>query len=125
MIQLGSEFQPKGVGFVLINSNDDVAFPTDSFDHMVERARDHSYPFPYVRDESQRTARDYGALVTPHAFVFDRDRKLLFQGRIDDNHDHPERVKEQYLREAIVATLADVPMPRPEVAVRGCSIKWR
>ncbi len=125
MIELGREFQPLGVGFILINSNDAKAYPTDSFEYMVQRARDRSYPFPYVRDESQETARDYGALVTPHSFLFDRDRRLLFQGRIDDNHEQPHRGKVQYLREAIRATLDDLPLPRADVPVRGCSIKWR
>jgi len=124
-IDLGRRFGSKGVGLVLINSNDAAAYPTDSFEAMVARAREKRYPFPYLRDESQETARAYGALVTPHPLLFDRERRLVFQGRIDDSHDHPERVKERYVERALEQALAGKPVDPSTLPVLGCTVKWR
>jgi peroxiredoxin len=124
-IQLQREYAGKGIRFVLINSNDDQSYPDDRFERMVSRARDKGYPFPYLRDESQDVARAYGALVTPHPMLFGPDRKLLFQGRIDDNHERPDKVKHPFLKDAIDAALAGRPITPPELPVQGCSVKWR
>jgi peroxiredoxin len=125
MIDLGRKYQPLGVSFVLINSNDAVAYPSDAFDRMVDRARERKYPFPYLRDEAQSVARDYGALVTPHPMLFDSERRLLFQGRIDDNYQEPSRVRQTFLHDALEAALEHRSIAKPEVAVLGCSVKWR
>lgn len=125
MIALAREYAPRGVASVLINANDAAAYPDDGFDPMVERARSHAYPFPYLRDDSQEVAHAYGALVTPHPMLFDADRRLLFQGRIDDNHSEPSRVRHHYLRDALDAALGDAPIRAPELPVVGCSVKWR
>ena len=125
MIEIGRTYAPKGVQVVLINSNETEHYPGDRFEAMVERARRFGYPFPYLRDESQQVAKAYGALVTPHPFLFGPDRKLLFQGRIDDHHAEPDRVRHRYLVEAIEAALAGRPIPTPELPVLGCSVKWR
>jgi peroxiredoxin len=124
MVELGRKYSPKGVGFVLINSNDARAYPEDRFDSMVQRAKDHHYPFPYLHDESQKVAHAYGALVTPHPMLFDRDRKLLYQGRIDNDHQHPERVTEHYLERALDQALAGQKVEPSELSVAGCSVKW-
>lgn len=125
LVELARETGPRGVAFVLINSNDAEAYPDDGFPQMVERSRQKGYPFPYLRDESQQVARSYGALVTPHPMLFGPDRRLLFQGRIDDRHDRPDLVKEQFLRSAIDAALAGRPIGRTELPVLGCSVKWK
>ena len=125
LVDLGRRYGPKGVRFVLINSNDSDAYPDDRFERMQTRAREKGYPFPYLRDESQAAARAYGALVTPHAFLFGPDRRLLFQGRLDDNHSDPRAVRHRYLEEALDAALAGRPVPTPELPVLGCSVKWR
>jgi peroxiredoxin len=125
MVELGRRYQAKGVGFVLINSNDAAAYPNDGFDAMVARAREKQYPFPYLRDDSQDVAHAYGALVTPHPMLFDAERRLLFQGRIDDSHDHPERVRERFLERAIDLALAGKPVQPSSVPVSGCTVKWR
>lgn len=125
MIELGRRFGPRGVSFVLINSNDATEYPADSFDRMKQRAQEKAYPFPYVRDESQDVARAYGALVTPHVFVFDPDRRLVYQGRIDDDHQAPDRVKQHYLESALEAGLAHRAVGPAETPVLGCSVKWR
>ncbi len=125
MVELGRRYGPRGVGFVLINANDAAAYPTDGFDGMVARAREKQYPFPYLRDESQETAHAYGALVTPHPMLFDRERRLLFQGRLDDSHDHPERVKERYLERALEQALGGEPVRPASLPVAGCTVKWK
>jgi peroxiredoxin len=124
-IALAKTYEGRGVQFVLINANDAKAYPDDRFEKMVERARAKQYPFPYLHDADQGVARAYGALVTPHPMLFGPDRRLIFQGRIDDNADHPERVREKPLEEAIGAALAGRTPPRPEVSVLGCSVKWK
>jgi peroxiredoxin len=125
MIDLQREYGPQGLQMVLINSNDDRQYPDDRFEKMAERAKAKGYPFPYLRDDSQDVARAYGALVTPHPMLFDRNRRLLFQGRIDDNHERPDRVRERYLKDAIEAGLAGRAVARAELPVVGCSVKWR
>jgi peroxiredoxin len=125
MIEIGHKYGDKGVAIVLINANDAVEYPDDRFEAMVERSRRQSYPFPYLRDESQSVAHAYGALVTPHPMLFGPDRTLIFQGRIDDAHDRPEGVRHRYLQESLDAALAGRPILAPEVPVLGCSVKWK
>ncbi|MGI0132897.1 MAG: thioredoxin family protein [Thermoplasmata archaeon] len=125
MIEIGRTYAPKGVQVVLINSNETENYPGDRFEAMVERAKRFDYPFPNLRDDTQEVAKAYGALVTPHPFLFGPDRRLLFQGRIDDNHAHPEAVQHRFLAEALDAALAGRPVPKAELPVQGCSIKWR
>ena len=125
MVDLGRKFGPKGVQFVLINPNDAQAYPEDRFEAMQRRAREKGYPFPYLRDESQEVARSFGALVTPHPMLFGRDRRLLFQGRIDDDHQHPEKVHHRYLERAIEQALAGEAVVPAELPVAGCTVKWR
>jgi len=125
MIDLARRYGPKGVGFVLINANDARQYPDDRFERMVDRAASTGYPFPYLHDESQSVARAYGALVTPHPMLFGPDRRLMFQGRIDDNHERPDAVRHSFLDDALTAVLSGQPIERPELPVLGCSVKWR
>lgn len=124
LIQIAKDYAGKGVQFVLINSNETTNYPTDDFPHMVERAKMKGYPFPYLRDESQEVARAYGALVTPHVLVFDKARKLAFQGTVDDNHENPSAVERQWLRDALEAVLGGKAPPAAQTPVKGCSVKW-
>ena len=119
----------KGVRMVLINSNETDNHPTDSFEHMVRRAKEKDYPFPYLRDESQDVARAYGALRTPHFFAFARDAAgkwtLRYTGRMDDNPRTPGMERTHELRDAVEAILAG---GRPAVEVTnpiGCNVKWK
>jgi peroxiredoxin len=125
LIEIGRQYGPKGVGIVLINANDAVGYPDDRMELMIARARDQHYPFPYLRDDSQTVAHAYGARVTPHPMLFDQERRLVFQGRIDDNSDHPERVHRHYLADALDHALAGTPVAPAEQSVLGCSVKWR
>ena len=124
MVEIGRRYGPKGVSIFLINSNDARAYPEDRLESMVRRATEQGYPFPYLQDETQDVAHAYGALVTPHPMLFGRDRRLLFQGRIDNDHQHPERVTERYLERALDQALAGEPVRPSELSVAGCTVKW-
>ncbi|MCI4367267.1 MAG: thioredoxin family protein [Thermoplasmata archaeon] len=124
-IALARRYEGRGVKFVLINANDDVTYPDDRFERMAARAKEKGYPFPYLRDDSQEVAHRFGARVTPHPMVFDGAGRLRYQGRIDDQYDHPEAVRERYLQDAIDAVLEGRPVTPAERPVLGCSVKWR
>lgn len=125
IILLQSEFEKDEVQIVAINSNDDVKYPDDSFDEMKKRAIIKSFNFPYLRDETQEAAKAFGATHTPQIFLFDKDRNLKYQGKIDDNWQEPNKVKSQYLRNAILEVLNEKEVSVPETFSIGCTIKWK
>ncbi|MDE1838237.1 MAG: thioredoxin family protein, partial [Euryarchaeota archaeon] len=84
LIAVQSDYAAKLARLALINSNDAAAYPEDSFERMAERGQSLGYNFPYLRDETQRVARAYGATHTPQLFVFGPDRRLAYTGKIDD-----------------------------------------
>lgn len=132
--KLVADFTPRGVAFVGINPNsidavrlDEMSWTDldDSFESMKIRAHDHHFNFPYLDDgDTQEVAQKFGAIATPHIFIFDRSRHLRFQGRIDDS-ERPDLVKEQTAREVIEALLAGKEPPLTSTKVFGCSIKWK
>ncbi|MGK9475258.1 thioredoxin family protein [Melioribacter sp. OK-6-Me] len=113
------------VQVVAINSNDDVKYPEDSFEEMKIRAEKKKFNFPYLRDETQETARAYGATHTPEIFLFDKKRELRFHGKIDDNWQEPAAVKQNYLRDALDELLSGKEISVPETFTIGCTIKWK
>lgn len=125
VIALQREYADRGVRFILINSNDPSKHPDDSFDNMTIRAREKQYPFPYLYDESQGVARQYGATRTPEIFLFDRDRTLRYHGATDDSVDDPAAARQRYFRDAIEAVLGGRAPETTETPPRGCTIKWR
>ncbi len=124
MIQLHDDYAPKGVAMVSINSNEDQNHPDDSFEKMKVRARDKGFPFPYVRDESQDAAKAYGALRTPHFYVFDGQRRLCYTGRMDDNPFDASKASQHDLRNALDAMLAGKKPPAEVTNPIGCNVKW-
>ena len=123
-IALQNEFKEKRVILIGINSNDDKNYPEDSFENMVKRAKEKGYNFRYLRDKSQKVAHAYGATHTPQLFVLDEERKLRYTGKIDDNWREPDKVKERFLRDAILALLEKKKIKNPETYAIGCTIKW-
>jgi thiol-disulfide isomerase/thioredoxin len=132
--QLVTDYQPRGVAFLAINPNsaaavrfDELGYTDlgDSFPEMKVRAAHKKFNYPYADDgETQEVVTKFGAFATPHVFIFDRARKLRFQGRID-NSEREDLVKHHETREALDALLAG---REPEVTttrVFGCSIKWK
>ncbi|MDD4628065.1 MAG: thioredoxin family protein [Candidatus Peribacteraceae bacterium] len=125
LIALAEHFDQEGVQFILINSNDATDYPEDSFEEMKKRYEAKGYPCPYCFDESQEVAKSFGALCTPHCFVFDRHRKLQYKGRVDNNWEHPDQVTAKNLWNAINALVEGKDPPVQEVNAIGCSIKWK
>jgi peroxiredoxin len=123
MVEIQRDYSSKGVQLVAINSNDEVSYPEDSFQEMVKRAGEKKFNFPYLRDREQKVVEAFGAVCTPHAFVFGRDRKLKYRGRIDDSKD-PANVKSQDLRNALDDLVTGRPVRTPDTRPFGCSIKW-
>ena len=125
ILAFNADYREKGVQLVCINSNEQDDHPTDSFEHMVERARDRDFTFPYLRDRDQSVALAFGALRTPHFFVFDRDRKLRYTGRMDDSPRDASKVTTSELRDAVDALLDGRTPPDEVTNPIGCNVKWQ
>lgn len=120
LIKLQKDYKDKKVRLVAISVNDRDG---DRLPGMKERAEDKGFNFPYIYDESQESGRAYGATVTPHVFLLGPERKIAYQGAVDDNN-NPKKVEKHYLRDAIDAVLAGEEVPETVTRQRGCSIKW-
>jgi len=117
-------FADRGIRFVGINSNSPNTYKEDSFECMVERMAEHGFPWTYLHDASQDVARAYGALRTPHFYVFDRDRKLIYTGRAVDSPRVPENVTTHDLDRALEEALGGGPLSVPVTNPAGCNVKW-
>src|SRR3954469_9457122 len=125
LLELDRDYRDKGFRFVAISPNDAASYPDDSFDNMKKRARERGYGFAYLYDETQAVARAFDAVCTPDLYVFDRERRLAYHGRLDDSPRDPGKVKRLELREAVDALLAGKkPSPAQNPSI-GCSIKWK
>lgn len=124
MAQLCKDFSEEGVQFLVINANDETNYPEDSFEKMKERAKQKKFPYPYLRDKTQKAAEAFGAGCTPEVFLLDRALKLQYHGRVDDNWQEPHKIQHYYLKEAIESVISGIKVPRPETHPIGCSIKW-
>lgn len=113
------------LSIVAISSNETENYPEDSFEKMKERAEKKNFNFPYLFDETQEVAKEFGATHTPEIFLFDEERKLAFHGKIDDNWQDPKSVKSKYLRNAIEELIAGKKVSVPETFTIGCTIKWK
>ena len=123
--RLYDEYAPKGVEMIGINSNETDNHPTDDFEHMKLRAAELGMKYPYVRDDSQEVALAYGALRTPHFYVFDTDRKLQYTGRLDDSPRKPEEATTSDLKDALDDLLAGNTPRTPLTNPLGCNVKWK
>jgi thiol-disulfide isomerase/thioredoxin len=131
--ELASDYHNKSVALAAISPNDPQAVRldelgytdmSDSFEEMKIRAKDMEYNFPYLYDgDDQKVSHAYGPQRTPHVFIFDKQRILRYEGRIDDS-EKPERVRVQDARRAIDALLAGRSVPQAKTPTIGCSIKW-
>ena len=118
------KFMPQGVAFVGINSNSEKTHATDSFEHMVERMKEHKFPWVYCYDESQEVALAYGALRTPHFYVFDQERKLAYTGRGVDTPRDTSTMTVNDLENALTELVAGKPVTTPATNPIGCNVKW-
>ena len=117
-------FRGKGVAFIGINSNSEHTHPNDDFVHMVERMKQHHFPWIYARDKSQDVAKAYGALRTPHFYVFDQERKLVYTGRGLDNPRNAAESTINDLDRALEEVVAGRPVSTPATNPIGCNVKW-
>ncbi len=134
LIQLTRDYQPKGVAVIAISPNDPKAIRlneldytdlNDSYEEMKVRAERKQFNFPYLYDgDKQQVSKAYGPVATPHVFIFDQDRKLRFQGRIDNVEKPSGKPTIQDTRAALDALLKNEPVATPTTKVFGCSIKW-
>jgi len=113
-----------GVRFIAINSNSKNTYIEDDFDHMVARMKEHKFPWLYLYDESQETAKKYGALRTPHFYIFDKNRALVYTGRGVDSPRDTSKMKvndlDRTLNELTQSKKITIPVTNPI----GCNVKW-
>lgn len=118
------KFNNKQFKFIAINSNSKNTYEEDSFDNMVKRMDEFKFPWLYLYDETQKTAKDYGALKTPHFYVFNQERKLVYTGRGVDSPKDSSNIKvndlDRVLSELVENEKISVPVTNPI----GCNIKW-
>jgi len=124
LVNLGNDYKGR-TDFVLISSNDIENYPADSPEKMAEKAKDKKYPFPYLFDETQEIAKAYSAVCTPDIFLYNKDRKLEYRGRLDDNWQNPQSVTREELKMAIDAVLSGNKIEFDQIPSMGCNIKWK
>ncbi|OFX88047.1 MAG: redoxin [Bacteroidetes bacterium GWF2_33_16] len=118
------KYTPRGARFVGINSNSKNTYEEDSFPNMVNRMKEHNFPWLYLYDESQEVAMAYGALRTPHFYVFDKDRKLIYTGRAVDNPKDTSKMTVNDLERALNEHLSGKPVSVSVTNPIGCNVKW-
>jgi peroxiredoxin len=126
LVTLARDYQPKGISFIAISSNDAAQYPEDAPEKMREVARQMRYPFPYLYDESQQVAKAYHAVCTPEFYIYDAHLKCVYQGRLDDSM--PESkipVTGTDVRKALNCILTDNPVDEHQIPSMGCNIKWK
>ncbi|MET4105975.1 thioredoxin family protein [Hymenobacter sp. UYP22] len=128
VIDLNTKYASQGYPVVAINPNDATTVPGDSFAEMQKRAKDKKYAFPYLHDETQQVARQFGATRTPHLYVLTRQGTsfvVSYIGAIDDNSEDAKLVKTKYLENAMTDIMAGKPAAVSSTKAIGCTIKWK
>jgi peroxiredoxin len=126
LAQFAKEYQAQGLAVVGINSNDVATHPDDSPEHMRAEAKSAGYTFPYLFDETQEIAQEYGAACTPDFFLFDAQRRLVYRGQFDDSRPgNSKPVTGADLRTACDAVLAGKAVSTTQKPSIGCNIKWK
>ena len=126
MVELMKEYQAKGVAVVGINSNDVVNFPEDSPEMMARLVEEAGFTFPYLYDQRQEVAKAYQATCTPDFFLFDKERKLVYRGQMDDSRPGSKiPITGLDLIKAMDAVLAGRVVSSDQKPSMGCNIKWK
>jgi peroxiredoxin len=126
LARLGADYRDRGVGMVAISSNDAASYPDDAPERLREMAVELGFAFPLCFDETQEVAKAYSAACTPDFFLFDRRRRLVYRGQLDDSRpDSGKPVTGRDLRAAIDAVLADRSVGADQRPSLGCNIKWK
>ena len=122
--ETAEKFAPQGVKFVAINSNSENTYDEDSFPNMVKRMNKYRFPWLYLHDSSQEVAKAYGALRTPHFFVFNNKRELVYTGRGVDSPRDTSRMTANDLDRALTELIEGKPISVPVTNPIGCNVKW-
>lgn len=125
LLSLAREFEAQGISVVLVNANDASAFPQESQERSQQRARAAGYTMPYLVDTGSQLARAFGAERTPHVFVFDANRTVVYVGTVDDSPGDPANARENYLRDALSAVAQGESVAVPKTKAFGCMIKFQ
>lgn len=128
IIDINRRFGSQGFPVVAINSNDKDVVPEDSYENMIVRAKEKKFSFPYLYDDTQNVAKQFGATRTPHVFIVQREKKDLivkYIGAIDNNADNVEEVSEMYVEAALTELIAGQPVTQASTKAIGCTIKWK
>lgn len=126
LVKIGKEYLPKGIGFVAISANDVENYPEDSPELMKKFAADYDFPFPYLYDESQETAKAYQAACTPDYDLFDANDTCVYRGQLDESR--PQNgvlIDGKNLRDALDAVLSGIKPSKNQLPSSGCNIKWK
>ena len=122
--QTVNKFKERDVQFIAINSNSKNTYEEDSFENMIIRMKEHDFPWHYLHDPDQTTALSYGALKTPHFFIFNQERKLVYTGRGVDSPLDSSKIKVNNLELALDELTSNDLISPPVTNPIGCSIKW-
>jgi len=128
IIELDKKYKALGYPVIAINPNDPLVQPEDSFDEMKKRAKKFGYTFPYLVDEGQDVARDYGATRTPHVYILNKEEAGLmvrYIGALDDNTEYPDRVSQRYAEDALQDLIEGTYVRNGNTKAVGCTIKWK
>jgi peroxiredoxin len=123
LMAMARAWRSSGVELIAINSNNPNLSPPDTFTQMVNRSTDRAFNFPYLKDEDGAVARSYGAVCTPHAFVLDAHRRVVYSGRIDDSR-MGNTITTRDLEHAVADLVAGRPVAVSETEPFGCAIVW-
>jgi len=118
------KYKSKDVSFVAINSNSKNTYTDDDFSHMVSRMKEYKFPWTYLYDESQDIARAYGALRTPHFYVFNKERELVYTGRAVDNPKDTSKMTVNDLDRTLEEITSGKPVSTTVTNPLGCNVKW-
>lgn len=118
LASLHQEYAKKGFPVIAINTS-------DSQKDIKERAREKSYPFPYLYDETQEISKSYGATKTPHVYILDKERKVAYIGAIDNNYKDAAKADKTYVKDAVEALLNNKEVKVNTTKAIGCAIKWK
>lgn len=125
LIKLARYARDLGINTVAINPNIHPDYPEDTSEKMIEKGVKLGIEFPYLVDETQQTAKAFKAQCTPDIYLFNKEHKLVYHGRIDNNWQDESKVTREELKEAIVSLANNKPISQKQYPSMGCSIKWR
>lgn len=124
LIQLGKDLKEQNIPVLAIASNDSKEYPEDNFENLKKRWTEKAYPFPYLFDEDQSVAKNFGAVCTPDFFLYNSDLNLAYRGRLDDSWKDPSKVTRRELFEAAMSLKNGASHIKDQTPSMGCNIKW-